>query len=377
MLTKSTSSTERTTIRNLTAADIDQVAALWMRCFRASDAAPSTALKQYFREVMLDHPWFDSQIAPLVMDLRGEVVGFIGRMARPMQLAGAPIRAAVATQLMVDPQRKLGFAAIELVRAVQSGPQDFTFSDGANDHSLRIWTRCGGRASRLLSSEWIRPLRPLSLAVLRARDHGRLDKPARLARPLVAGADAVGATILRPLYRIPEGKLHREDATGTGIVAMVDTITAGASVRPVYDAASYTWLLQKTSEATAFGPLRSCLLRDDGGEPVGWFVYFPRPHQVAQVLQVGASPGFGQAVLKELFRDAWEHKAVAISGALDPLLLSDMSNSHCTFRCASMGVLLHSQNPELLAAIERGDGYLSRLEGEWWMRFGIDRHLDW
>jgi hypothetical protein len=31
--------------------------------------------------------------------------------------------------------------------------------------------------------------------------------------------------------------------------------------------------------------------------------------------------------------------------------------------------LIHSQQPELLDAIHRGDAFLTRLEGEWCMRF--------
>jgi hypothetical protein len=31
--------------------------------------------------------------------------------------------------------------------------------------------------------------------------------------------------------------------------------------------------------------------------------------------------------------------------------------------------LVHSPRPELVAAIQRGEAFLSRLEGEWWMSF--------
>jgi hypothetical protein len=31
--------------------------------------------------------------------------------------------------------------------------------------------------------------------------------------------------------------------------------------------------------------------------------------------------------------------------------------------------MVHSNKPELLHAIHRGDAFLTRLEGEWWMRF--------
>jgi hypothetical protein len=31
--------------------------------------------------------------------------------------------------------------------------------------------------------------------------------------------------------------------------------------------------------------------------------------------------------------------------------------------------LYHSSRPEVAAAIERGDAFLSRLDGEWWLSF--------
>jgi hypothetical protein len=31
--------------------------------------------------------------------------------------------------------------------------------------------------------------------------------------------------------------------------------------------------------------------------------------------------------------------------------------------------LVHSRDPEIMAAIHRGEAFLSRLEGEWWLRF--------
>jgi hypothetical protein len=31
--------------------------------------------------------------------------------------------------------------------------------------------------------------------------------------------------------------------------------------------------------------------------------------------------------------------------------------------------LAHSRHPEIVAAIQQGDAMLTRLEGEWWLRF--------
>ena len=115
---------ESPVVRDFGAQDALQVAILWQKCFRHTTAPPSPAVEQYFTDVFLNHPWFEADLAPLVLDLHGEVVGFIGRMARPMVFHGQRIRCAVATQLMVDSDRQLPFGAMQLVRALFSGPHD-------------------------------------------------------------------------------------------------------------------------------------------------------------------------------------------------------------------------------------------------------------
>ena len=369
----STRSTDRGEIRAFTRADVDEVADLWMRCFRHAEAAAPTALRRYFAEVLLDHPWYDPTLAPLVLEQQGEIAGFIGRMARPMRFEGKPIRCAVITQLMVDPRKKLGFAAIELLRAVLGGPQDLCFSDGANESSARLWQRCGGRASRLLSFEWARPLRPMQSLALRMAERPRLAGLARVVSPMAGIVDAGAVRMLPRVFHKPRAGLLRRVATPEQILPLMQQVSSAMSLSPEYTEDTYKWLLRTVGEAQAFGPMRSVMASDNDGQAIGWFVYFVQRGGVARVLQMGACGADARPVIAELLQDAWEQGAVVVSGSLDPAMMSAISNSHASYSCKDMGVLVHAGDPTLLAAIERGDAYLSRLEGEWWMRFGIDR----
>jgi hypothetical protein len=298
-------------------------------------------------------------------------------MARPMLFQQQRIRCAVATQLMVDPDRKLAFGAIELVRALHSGPQDLCYSDGANEHSLRIWQRCGGQASRLLSFEWTRQLRPMQSFCARLRSHRRFSPVGRLTHPVSGILDAAAAAVLPRFYHKPVGQLTRQQATAVQILPLLLHVVSAAPLHPQYSAQSLSWLLRKAAESRSLGELRSVIVQDSVGQAIGWFIYFVKAGSAAQVLQVGAGYGSGMAVLAELFRDAWEQGASAVSGQLDPLLMTELSNSYCHFRCADLGVLVHSKNPEILNAIQRGEAFISRLDGEWWIRLGIDRRYDW
>lgn len=369
---------ETVPIRDFRAADVPQVANLWQKCFRKSYKLPSPAVQQYFQEILLDHPWFDPHLAPLVAEKNGEIIGFLGRMARPMTFQGQPIHCAIATQLMVDPDRRAGFTALELVRALQGGPQELCYSDGANEQSLRIWQRSGGVASRLLSFEWTRILRPLQMHSISLRSHWQRLPWARLGHDPAGLVDGMVAGLFPRLRHKPTADLLCVPATGAGqILTLMKQLCQGVALFPSYTEPSFNWLLRKTSEAREFGDLRSLIVLDKQQQPVGWFIYFARRGEIAHVLQAGALPPHGLRVLQALFYDAWQQGAAAVSGQLDPLLLTELSNSHCHFRCSNLGVLVHARDPELLNAIQSGNAFLSRLEGEWWMRFGIDRNADW
>lgn len=371
------STRESLVVRSFTAKDAPEVALLWQKCFRGITTPPSRSVEQYFTDVFLNHPWFDAELAPLVLDRQGEVVGFIGRMARPMLYRGQRIRCAVATQLMVDPDRRLPFAAMQLLRAVHSGPHDLCYSDGANDQSVAIWQRCGGQASRLLSFEWMRALRPMQSLCYHLRKHDRLRALAWAAHPVSGLFDVTGATLLPRLYHKPVGRLARRIATAEEILPLLLSVSATAGLHPEYSAESFSWLLAKVGESRSLGELRSVIVLGEEGEAVGWFIYFANKGGTAQVLQSGARHGHGLAVLGELFRDAWEGGAAAVSGGFDPMLVTELSNSHCQFHCPGFGVLVQSRNADLLHAVQQGEGFISRLEGEWWLRLGVDRHYQW
>ncbi len=82
-----------------------------------------------------------------------------------------------------------------------------------------------------------------------------------------------------------------------------------------------------------------------------------------------AADGAFDHVLQRLFEDAWRQGAIALRGRLDPAHIQQLSDRHCLFRREGPWTLMHSRDPEILAAIHQGDAFLTRLDAEWWMRF--------
>ncbi|MGE5609877.1 MAG: hypothetical protein ACM359_11535, partial [Bacillota bacterium] len=238
--------------------------------------------------------------------------------------------------------------------------------------------RCGGQTVRLYCLEWQRTLRPATTSLLLAMTRRTLRPLARMIWPVAQLADAVITRLPASPYRVcaPPGTLD-ETVSVEDLLACIDASSARYSLRPRYDRESLSWILRQAAQATSFGPLRSAIVRESRGEPAGWCIYYLRPGQVAHVVQLGAEPARARFVLDHLLAHVQRCGATGIEGPFDPHYLDDLARERCHFICPGLGVLVQSRNEQLLNAIHCGQGFLTRLEGEWWLRFGIDRLVDW
>ena len=114
------------------------------------------------------------------------------------------------------------------------------------------------------------------------------------------------------------------------------------------------------------------MVRDDSQKIVGWYIYYVNPGSVGEVVQIGGDPKFTKDVLDHLFYDAWERGLIALHGVLDTRRMADFSDKNCFFTCRGGWAVAHSRKPEILEVLERGDAFLSRLDGEWCLNPGVD-----
>ena len=87
------------------------------------------------------------------------------------------------------------------------------------------------------------------------------------------------------------------------------------------------------------------------------------------MVQIAARRATAPLVLSHLLHDGWRAGGVAIAGRFDPGLADVFAASGQSFGRLGPYMLIHSARPELMLAIEQGDAFLSRLEGEWWLSF--------
>ncbi|HEY6854576.1 MAG TPA: GNAT family N-acetyltransferase [Gemmatimonadales bacterium] len=347
--------------------DVPDVVGLRRRLYRFTERPSPAELADYCERVFCDNPWADDDLPSLVYeDQRGELAGFLGVLPRRMTFEDEPIRVAIATQLMVSPEAR-GLAGWHLVRAFMAGPQDLSVSDLGNEAARRLWESLGGSVSAAHSVTWEKALRPCSLAVSRL-GKGALGRGAALAaQPLIALGDA--------LVTAWPGAQERP-AAGDTVPLTPATLTAAAaellqtfSLRPDYDDGSLPWLLGQAAEKHEFGDLTGGLVRQPDGAVAGWFMHYVEPGHTCQVLQLAGRPAARALVLGHLLEDARRRGAIAVAGRLEPAWLPELAALGCALRDEGPWVLHHSRRPELTDAIERGDAFLSRLDGEWWLSF--------
>ncbi|MGH2566811.1 MAG: hypothetical protein ACRDGA_00605, partial [Bacteroidota bacterium] len=123
------------------------------------------ALRSNLEEGFLKNPWYDPSLPSLVYENeKGTIAGFLGVTVRNMMFYEQPVRVATSQHMMVHPDDRSAFVALELVRTFLEGPQDLSMADMANDLSRKMWERLGGTTLLTHSYHWRRILRPARLA---------------------------------------------------------------------------------------------------------------------------------------------------------------------------------------------------------------------
>jgi len=348
--------------------DIPDMVRLRRRIFRITERPSDDSLAAYYQRVFFENPWQDDAISSLLYENgRGRPSGFIGVVPRPMVFQGEPVRAAVGTEFMVDPEER-GAAGIQLLERCLRGPQDLSIADRANDAARALWEGLGGVTALWYSLYWSRQLRPAGYLVCRLESR----VPRRVGQVLRPAAGVLDACATRVLAG---GSSYRQ--APPGFVEPLDEDTLVTELRrvdkrrllPSYDKASVRWLLERLEERVACGTLERAQIRDSQEGVIGWFLYFLYPDRRADVVQLAATARHRGQVFDHLLHHAWQRGAVLATGRLDAPFMGSLLERGYTFNLARPWTMMHSRRPELMALFQSGGAFLSRMEAEWWMGF--------
>jgi hypothetical protein len=359
-------------IRPLIEEDIPQVIDLHQRLLRNGrnfSAETVTSYRTYFGEIFFRHPWSDPESPSLVYQADdGKVVGCLGVLPCRMSWHGQPIRAALGHHFMVEPGSRSTLAALELLKAFLLGPQDLALATEANHTSRKIWEGVGGKTSLLYSLRWTRPLRPTRFFLSRLETRRSLVPLALAFGPFCRVLDAALARAPESHFHLPPAQAAGEELDRETLLGCLRELSRRRALSLMYDERSLEWLLGLLDQIKTPGDLQKVLLRDTGGNIVGWYLYFLKPGGVSEVVQVAANGKAMEKALDHLFYHAWRRGSYAVSGQVDPRFIQEYLTKHCFLHGGSW-TLVHARNPDLLQTIDRGDALLTRLEGEWTIGF--------
>jgi len=270
-----------------------------------------------------------------------------------------------AAQFMVDPDKRHSLTALQLMKAYISGPQDLTLADGAND----VARRCGPGSvgQRRFSTTYTGPVRsgPSGVCCRFERTY-RVPFVLDIRRaPLGALADALAARLRPNQFHREAIELIEDRARPRHDVGPSARSPAGNGLQPVYDTQSLAWLLDQTARKTRQGTLRMRAVFDGERRLIGWYLYYVQEGGVSEVVQVaartvrssacwnGSWPMPGDTALWQCVGASTRRH---VHGAFGPALLAPARGSMDA---------VHSHDAEVATAIQQGDAFLSRLEGEW------------
>jgi hypothetical protein len=355
--------------------DIPQVADLHRRVFRTGDSLSlelQRSYRSYLTRVFLRHPWRDQAgITSLVyQEDSGSIAGFLGVVPRLMSMNGRTVRAAVSSQFVVDPARRSTLAAIKLLKAFISGPQELSIADEANDASRKLLETLGGTTALIYSLYWFRILQPTQFLLSRV-SHPTSRALSRTLMPVCRFIDAVTVRVPQSPLRRSEPSLIGDELGAADLLNCLSRLPRSCVLRPEYTERSLEWLLTALARDRGYGALQKVAVRNISGKILGWYLYHVAPTGLGEVLQLGGDESSIDSVLDHLFDHAARHGAFALSGRFEPRFVQQFHDKHSMFHHRGHWILLHSTNPELVQAIQYGKAFLSRLEGEWSMRFRL------
>jgi len=361
-------------VRPLAKDDIAQVADLYWTVLRERKGPTPPAVQSFLQELYFTNPWIDSTLPSLVYDEKGKIAGFLGVVPRKMSLRGEPVRIAYGGNFVVAPEFRNTLAGLHLLRTYMAGGQELSQTDSANDTSRALLERLGFTTIMPFSLHWVRPLRPancLTYAIAHLSESSLTAALAFASKPFCSAVDSMATRLSSSPFRQRESQLQAAELDVETLLRCLTEFRGEYSLWHEYDAPALTWLLSFMERMKGHGDrLRKLVLRDAGGRIVGWYIYYRTPGGFGDVAQIGGARRHVKEILDHLFYDAWSYGAIAVHGIVDRRWMDDFSGKNCFFTCRGGWTVAHSRKPSFLELLNRGDAFLSRLDGEWCLAFG-------
>ena len=120
------------------------------------------------------------------------------------------------------------------------------------------------------------------------------------------------------------------------------------------------------------GTLNGFALHNKEKQLIGAYLYYLSSDKIGRVLFLAARDDSRNRVLKHLLHRTSHEGAICLFGRLEPRFLKAFWDCNCLIKRGSWA-LIHARNPDLSNIVNRGDAFISDLDGELWLRSPRDR----
>jgi hypothetical protein len=227
-----------------------------------------------------------------------------------------------------------------------------------------MWLKQGGTTFPERSMEWLRVLRPASLALALAARRAPL---LRGAGPVARALDSVSKRALGDLTATPDVKGQRSrEATAIELASLVSQIASEYALRPAFGERSLAWILGEAVQKARYGEPVMRVVEDRQGRIQGGYLMHLRPGDIARVFQLFTAPSGATAVVQDLVLQADRLGASAVSGRTSPEILNALLRERAILTQRSATVARGA--PALIAELAGGRAFVNGVAGETWMR---------
>jgi len=354
-------------VRPMAVGDLDQVAGLFLRNFRAGSCFDTSDFKTYVRDVFFDSSRYEEESGSIVYEnAEGRILASIFSMPLQITANGRIHNGRLMSFFMKDVDVSTR-AIWSMCMQLRPHRHDFCFSDTANVVTRKIVLAGGGEELPLQSLKWRRLFRPAAHLALKAA-RGLPGRPSRTAGALAGLCDPAIRRAARAL--VPE---NAAGATSRAIEPsrfhwLAQEHLARFSVHPTWSHAEFEWVLQQARKNRALG---RCMIReveDGNGNSLGGYLYFVNREGYAEVFNIVSAPGQECAVVGELMVHCDREGYVAAGGMNQPFLMSPLSEQkYVSFRHRGHFWII-TRHPDIIDAVRRNDIYIGGLASEAWSR---------
>ncbi len=345
-------------LRPLQIADIEALAQLFLRVYRAKDQRPSPGLCAHFRRLFFSDPWAGLEVSPSMayFSKTGDLSGFFGAYPRRFVCGGEPIPTVLLGQLMVHPQYRRRGIARQLTAAILAGPQKLTYTTTASVlPSNRLLRQLGFLNPTHAGLRWFKALHPA----------GSLRR--------IPGAGRIGGRLRRLRWWMSPRRSHPLGRPMNGpaeLCALRATVVQGVALRPELDHDHACWVWDLLADTGRRGSWTSCVVEDSPGRAAGYVLYFVARDRHAKVLELAAAPGRIGDVVGRYFRHAADCGLLGVRGrCTTPQMTAELVNHGARLEHSLSGTVFHTNHPAVRQALINGDVFLSELDAESWLSF--------